>query len=85
MEAFVLLPAIPLLVFGLFGCAYLWRLINHGSTGGRVAGWLFFIPGVLLTLATLFVIISILTHKDKLELTAPPEHPAVDSLTTAPR
>lgn len=80
MEAFVLLPAIPILVLSLVGCTHLWRLINHGSTGRRVAGWLLFIPGVLFTLATLFVIISILTHKEKLELTAPPERPAVGNL-----
>ena len=79
MEAFVLLACLPLLLFSLLGCTLFWPLTNHDRISRRVAGWLFFIPSLLLTLAAFYVIISILTHKEKLELTDPPDHPAVAS------
>ena len=65
MEVFALLLFFPLLGLGLLGCSRLWRLINHGSTGERVAGWLLFIPGLLLTLFFLVMAISVFSPPER--------------------
>jgi hypothetical protein len=68
MEGFALLLVVPLLGLALLGCSRLWRLLNHGSTGERVAGWLLFIPSLLLTLFFLFMVISVFNPPKRIEL-----------------
>ena len=75
MEGFGLLVLLPLLGLTAFGCIYFWRLINHGSTGGRIAGWLFFTPSILLTLFLLLMVESILNPpKRDVESVEPESH-----------